>query len=259
MQRTVGQAHFRPARRLTVRRVALGEHLVEGDAMSRHVARPDGAIPAVGSPREQLMESFGFGVDLLNSEVWRGKVEVRRDRHADGRYIQRPVPCGLDAVQLGKGGNLPSVGQATDVADVAADIVDLPILNGVHPLCRMGEDLSPRNRRRALLADARQPAGLFRRKGILHEEQIQRLQRLCQLDRISRVKPLVRIREQLDLIPEFTPQRFEQPDDALAVAAGIIGAAVVFKADVSGASRSVIAGVRGAVGVPSGFHMTLRR
>src|SRR5205085_3982044 len=99
----------------------------------------------------------------------------------------------------------------------APDKINQSSAHKVEPLAGIIEQFAHGNRRGALLAQYLEIANVFRREGVLEEEQPVSLQFLCQANRVDGRKPLMHVMEQLDLFAEMLAQIAEKFWDSPAV------------------------------------------
>ena len=103
---------------------------------------------------------------FVNAEIGVGEIESQIGHVPDGR-IGSAVPGKLHLVILGKRGDLPGGGEASDVGNMVTDIVDQTLFHERPPFMRVIPEFADRQRRGALLSDDPIVACLFRRKQIL--------------------------------------------------------------------------------------------
>ena len=126
------------------------------------------------------------------------------------------MPGRAHAVHLREGGDVAGRGKPTHGADVHAHKIDEPLLDDRCPLVRVSEQLSHRQRRGTLLADIPEPGDVFRRQGVLQEEQLERLRLLGKAYGLDWLQALVDIVQELDLEAQLTTQVLEAtPEMAL--------------------------------------------
>jgi hypothetical protein len=98
-----------------------------------------------------------------------------------------PCPANFTSKVLGECRDLVCSGEAADMRDVVADVIDLPLLHQRLPFVRIVPQLPDRQRRGALLAHDPIVAGLFRREQVLAVEEPEPLEVLGELHGADRI------------------------------------------------------------------------
>ncbi len=133
-------------------------------------------------------------------------------RMSHGGHISRPVPCRPHTELLREYLELSGRSDPADLAQMHTDEVNQMLRDQGLPFCKIVEQLSLGYGDGALLPQPSQPFCLLKGDRILQEEQMIRLQGLCQLYGFYRGDPLMNIMYKLDLFPKPAADPFKQPD-----------------------------------------------
>ncbi len=159
----------------------------------------------------------GGGVEggvLLDAEVGADDVEGYLGHVADGRDVAWSVPGGADVELFGEHGDLATRGEAADLRDMAADVINEALGDEGLPLVRAVEELAHGERGGAVLADLAEVVDVFGREGVFEEEEVELLGLLGELYGLIRGIALVHVVEKADLFAELGATLFEELEAA---------------------------------------------
>ena len=157
----------------------------------------------------------------MNPEIRGPHIEVEVCGMANLRGVALTVQGCSDSERLRKRGDFAGRRYPTDLADVHTDEVDQAPGDQRLPLVGIVEELTHRQRRRALAADRLEPTDILRRQSILQEEQPVLLDVLGELDGIDGVETFVDIVEQFHVIAKLVPDMIDHRQDGSPVSARI--------------------------------------
>src|ERR1017187_3199759 len=155
---------------------------VDFDAPAGGVVSVKVAVLHHGAAAEDFLQAVVEGRVLLDAEVVADQVERHVCGVADGGDVAGAVPGGLDAVDLGHGGDLAHGRQAAGLAHVDADVIDQASGDERGPLVRAVEELAHGDGRGTLTADLVEVRDVFGRERVFHEEHLEALGILEELD-----------------------------------------------------------------------------
>ena len=210
--RAVGGPGLRPLNDFILTRVFGGEFFIDVDAQAGTVVWIQVAVSDFGKTWENVVAELAEPTPFLDSEIGRPEIEVQVGGVADRRGIPGAVPGGPDVVHVSKGGYVASGRDATHLADVHSDEIDQTILDERRPLAGMVEELTHRDRCRALLAYVAEPFDVFGRQRIFEEEELEGFDIPGELDSVDRAESFVNVVKKFNLRADLRADVFNHVD-----------------------------------------------
>src|SRR5579863_2890397 len=147
---------------------------------------------------------------LLDAKIVTRDIQCDIAHRSNGRKIARAVPGCAYVKRLAQRSNLARGREPTHHRWMNANEIDQPLGNQRSPFQRMREQLAHGQLRRALFANQPEVIDILRRQHVLQKEQPELLYISSEAHGLYRMKPLMNIMQQLDLVPKFLAGGFEK-------------------------------------------------
>ena len=148
---------------------------------------------------------------FLDAEIGNAEIHVDIGRVRGGTDIRRPVPGRLHHKSFGQRRHFARVGDAADMPQVAANVVNQLFLNQVHAIPERVEKFTHGEGRGGVLANQAEALLVFRAQRVFQEEEMVGLEFMRQARGLHGAKLFVTVVHQFDFFPQLGAQVVKEP------------------------------------------------